>query len=119
MHVAQFKTADEVNEFTKTVVLHEQNPIQHNGEDFIVFYEAKKDDYENYFLNRMIEGLTRNLFHEEVRHASLEAEVKEFTDNGGKSDAFDDVMKREKEARQNIKLFKAKIASLEAWTNKN
>ena len=115
MLVAEFKTADEVNSFTKDVVLSSDNSIQHNGENFIIFYEATKDKYEEVFINKMLDGLNRNLFHERVRLASLDAEVNEFKDKGGKSQVFDDVLKRQKEAKDNIRLFEAKIAGLQEW----
>ena len=118
MYVAEFKTADEVNKFVETVVLSDQSPVQHNGENFIVFYEAKKDGYQDHFIARMKEGLARNLFHEEVRKVALDAEVDEYKEIGTNNNSFDDVKKRQKEADENIKIFKAKIKGLDAWTNK-
>lgn len=116
MFVAQFKTAEEVNEFVTTVVLSESNPVQNNGEDFIVFYEATKKDYKEVFYNKMIEGLTRNLFHEEIRLAALDAEVLSL-ESGKDGDKLVESKKRQKEAKDNIEIFKTKISGLQAWYN--
>lgn len=116
MFVAQFKTAEETNDFIKTVVLSDSNPVQNNGEDFIVFYEATKETYEEVFYNRMIEGLTRNLFHEELRLASIQAEV-DALESGKDGEKLVESKKRLDEAKSNINIFETKISGLQAWHN--
>lgn len=116
MFVAQFKTAAEVNEFVEKVVLSDSNPIQNNGDYYIVFFEAMKDEYEDVFYERMIDNLSRNLFHEELRKAAVEAEV-DALESGKDGDKLVESKKRLEEAKSNINIFKTKISGLQAWYN--
>ena len=110
----------EANEFIDSVVLVEEGAVQVTSDDTIViFYKETKENYQKHFVDEMLDSLRRNLFHEQIRKHALDAEVKQYTDNGGKSESFDDAMKRQKEASDNIHMFESKIAALESWTANN
>lgn len=115
MYIKTFNNEADTNAFIDTVVLAQEHPIQFTGDHFVVFYEATKDNYQDTFIDRMLSGLKNNLFHEQVRKASVDAEVEVFKDKGGKSDDFDEALKRQREAEKNIQLFESKIAALEQW----
>lgn len=111
---------DKANEFIQSVVLLDEGSVQVTSDNTIViFYKEFKENYESYFVAEMIESLKRNLFHEQIRAASFEAEIEVYRDKGGKSEGFDDVLKRSREATENIRMFENKIAALETWTASN
>lgn len=110
----------EANDFIQSVVLMQEGSIQvTSNNEIVIFYQETKEDYQTHFVDNMIESLKRNLFHEQVRKASLDLEVEIYKEKGGKSDDFDSAIKRQKEARDNINLFEAKIKGLESWTKSN
>ena len=116
MYVKTFKTTEEVNEFMDTLVNSEKNNIHYADGEYVVFYEHQKEGYEQHFVNQMISGLSTNLFHEKIRLASIDAEIKKMQESAVKSDKFDDAMKRQKDARDNVKIFEAKLEAMKSWT---
>lgn len=119
MYIQTFNTAEETNEFMKTLVNSDRNNIHYADGQFVVFYEHTKDGYEEHFVDNMLSGLTSNLFHETIRLAAVEAEIKKMQESSVASEKFDDAMKRKKEAQDNIKLFEAKIEAMNAWKQSN
>lgn len=117
MHVKTFRLnqEEEANSFLETVVTGE-NGIQVVDDTIVVFYEATKEEYETKFLDRMAEGLKRNLFHEAVRQAVTDAEYEVAKEKGTSYPNFDELSKKKDEIGENIKTFEAKIAALESWT---
>lgn len=120
MQVKTFSLRDEAeaNKFINDHVLLEEGSVQVTSDNTIViFYKAHKDEYQDVFVSEMLQGLKRNKFHEEVRLAAMEAEVSVYKDKGGKSGDFDKVLEKQKDAQQHIRLFEAKIKTLEEWNN--
>lgn len=118
MKVKTFPLSQEqkANEFIDSVVLVEEGAVQVTSDNtIVVFYKAPKETYQEHFVNEMLESLHRNLFHEQIRKYAVDAELQEYKDKGGKTEGFDDVIKRQKEANDNIRMFEAKIAALESW----
>lgn len=107
---------DKINSFIDSVVLVDDGAVQVTSADMVVvFYKDTKDKYEQTFVTEMLEALKRNRMHESVLKATIDAQIKVFTNTGGKSKDFDDLLTRQKDADKNIKLFDAKIAALETW----
>ena len=119
MYVQTFKTPEEVNAFMETLVNSEKNNIHFADGQFIVFYEHTKDGYEQHFVDQMINGLTSNLFHEKVRLAAANAEIKKMQESAVNGDKLSKAMERQKDARDNIKLFEAKLEAMHSWTPEN
>jgi len=120
MFIAIFKTEAEANAFIPTVELVEQGAVQVAADgSVVVFYNGTKDSYRERFINRMIEGVTNNLFHEEIRLAAATAEVDARKEHGTNLEVFNQALDRQKEAEKNIDVFKAKIAALEKWKASN
>lgn len=121
MYVKVFPIKDEkeVNEFLNTVVLVEDGAVQVTSENtIVVFYRDTKKNYETSFVGEMLEGLKRNLFHETIRKASLEAEFKAAEKRGTNYPEYDAAKKKLREAEQNITMFELKIKALEEWKAK-
>lgn len=120
MQIAIFSTQEEANTFIPTVELTEQGAVQIMPDGKIaVFYNGTKETYQARFIERMLEGLKNNLFHEEVRLAAATAEVESRKEKGTNLKNFDGALEKQKEAQANIDIFKAKIDALEAWKAKN
>ena len=113
------KDTEAVNEFIDSHVLLEDGAVQVTSDGIVVFYKASKEEYPQTFLSEMIENLKRNKYHEEVRLAAMSAELEVYKDKGGKSTDFDEVLKKQKDATHNIRLFDSKITSLEEWKENN
>lgn len=101
----------EVNAFLETVT--EPN-ITVTDNAIVVNYQTTKDNYEAYFVGFMVDSLKRNTFNEMIRKLALDAEIEEMKDRTNYPE-YDELVKKQKEADQNIKRFDAKIAALEAW----
>lgn len=120
MKLKTFTDADKANDFIQSVVLLDDGSVQVLPEGtIVVFYKETKENYKASFVEQMLESLERNKFHEEVRKAALDLEVAEYKQSGGKSDAFSDAIKRQKEANGNIQMFEAKIKGLKEWKASN
>lgn len=102
----------EANAFIETVT---EPQVTITDNTIAVTYQATKEGYEEYFVTMMIEALKRNLFNETVRKVALDAEMEESKNHGTSFPDFDELLKKQKEADQNIKRFTTKIAALEAW----
>lgn len=100
------------NEFINTVV-EPQVTITDNA--IAVTYQTLKSEYEDYFVTFMIESLKRNLFNENVRKVSLDAELEEAKTAGTNLPLYDELKGKQKDAEMNIKRFEAKITALKAW----
>ncbi len=119
MQIAIFKTEAEANAFIPTVELTEQGSVQVTTDNnIVVFYNGTKETYKERFIDRMLEGLRNNLFHEEVRLIAATAEVDSRKEKRTNMKGFDDVLTKQKDAETNIEIFKSKIAALEAWKAK-
>lgn len=121
MKIKTFALEDQkaANDFIDSAVLLPDGAVQVTGSNnIVIFYEETKDKYEKYFVDNMLSSLKKNLFHEQVRQASAQAEVDYYKANGGKSNNFDKAIKNVKESTDNIEVFEAKITALESWTVK-
>lgn len=122
MQVKVFELSEEkkANKFIDSVVLPEQGAIHVVDDKIVVFYESSTEDYESFFIDRMIDNLKRNLFHEKVRKAATDAEYESTKEEGRTTyPEFDELNKKQREIDQNIAIFKAKIKGLEEWKAKN
>lgn len=119
MKIKVFKNEDEANEFIATVDLHEKGGVQYYDGQIVVFYNCPKSEYNTHFVDHMIEGLTNNLFHEQVRKMAVDAEIEVFKEKGTNLEGYDDAKKRQKEADKNISLLQAKLDTLNEWKAKN
>ena len=108
----------EANDFIKTVVLTEGG-LQVVDNKVVIFYQATKEDYQTAFVDRMIDGLTQNLFHEKVRKVTIDSEYETAKEKGTSYPNYDEVVKKAKECEQNILTFEAKIAGLVEWKAQN
>lgn len=110
----------EVNQFIDDNVLTDEGAIQVTADGkVVIFYRASKENYNQAFIIEMLEGLKRNLYHEEVRQVVINAEYEQAKEKGTSYPNFDDLAKKKNECEEQIKKFNTKIEALETWSKKN
>lgn len=121
MKIKTFKSSEEANEFIDNHVLLDDGAVQVTGSgDIVVFYKEHKDKFKEQFIDEMIEGLKRNLFYEETRLITIQAEVDGLKEaNKATYPEFDENSKKARDAEMHILRFKAKIEALEKWKAEN
>lgn len=128
MYIKSFNLGqeDEINSFVDEVELVETGSIQVTGENTVcVFHMGYKKDYQTRFLTKLLEGLTNNLFNEEIRRDSAVIEFRQAEevrgDLGAKSPEGKVTKEKNKEvaiSHENIVVLKKKIDLYTSWLNK-
>ena len=116
MQIKSFTDESEANNFARNVLDDNGNragvQIQYTDDRYFVFYEATDEEYQDRFIDKMIIGLTNNLFHESVRKSAIDAELS-CIDTNHKD--FDEIKDRQKNSAKTIAQMEAKIKAMEAW----
>ena len=116
MQIKSYTDEAEANVFARNVLddngSRQGVQIQHMDGKYFVFYEATDEEYQDRFIDKMITGLTNNLFHESVRKSAIDAELS-CLDSNHKD--FDETKERQKNASKTIEQMEAKIKAMEAW----
>lgn len=115
MQIKTFNNEEEANHFFKTLAPSETNSLQYHGGTYVIFYDAVAENYEDFFIDRMIHSLTTNIFHENIRKATIDAEVATRKKQGTNKSDYDDAVKRQKEAENTIEVMEAKLNAIRAW----
>lgn len=100
------------NEFIASVV---EPAVTITDNTIAVTYQTTKEDYNEFFINMLIDGTKRNLFNERIRKVALDAEVELMKELGTNLPEYEEIKSKQKDADKNIKRFEAKITALEAW----
>lgn len=120
MKIQTFDTTEEANKFIDTVVMEEGGQIQYTHDGKVaVFYDCTKDEYEQHVIDRTIEKVKQSLFNNQTSQVAADAEVETFKNEGGKSEDFDDAIKKQSAGRQGIKVLENKLKALEEWKVSN